>query len=181
MPAVLHNVLSRLRERGVRAVGSSEPDGAASAFDARDYQLIVFGSGVVGPVSQRLRREFGLRNPSVRFLDAFGPIAAGQVAAALSDRGALIDDVRVVDEESGWRVRATALASCTVRIDLYHLTESEELIVEALAELPVTTGPVEWRGESEHGAKGRMLVVSAGREGEDPEFHTHRLTQAAAS
>jgi NAD(P)H-dependent FMN reductase len=64
---------------------STDTDNAAARFDARHYDLIVFGRGIVGPISHRLRGEFAYRNPNVDLLDAWSPVAARQIAAAVTN------------------------------------------------------------------------------------------------
>ncbi|MCH1932446.1 hypothetical protein L9G16_20070, partial [Shewanella sp. A25] len=60
------------------------PEQAAERFDAGAFDLIAFGRGLLGPVSERLKREFAHRNPKVRFLDTYAPLAVRQIVAALA-------------------------------------------------------------------------------------------------
>jgi NAD(P)H-dependent FMN reductase len=61
---------------------SIDVEDADLRFDALDYDVIVFGRGIVGPLSHRLRREFGDRNHAAVLLDAWSPVAVRQIATA---------------------------------------------------------------------------------------------------
>lgn len=82
-PEVLETVMQELAALGVAVQGSTEAEHAADRFDAGEFDLIAFGRGLVGPVSERLRRDFARRNPRVRFLDAHAPLAVRQIVDAL--------------------------------------------------------------------------------------------------
>lgn len=84
-PAVLETVLQELADLGLKAQGTVEAEHAASRFDARDFDLIAFGRGLLGPQGERLKQEFRDRNPEVRLLDTFAPQAVRRIALALED------------------------------------------------------------------------------------------------
>jgi hypothetical protein len=67
--AVNRSVVEPLVARGVDAQGFTRPDEANDRFDVRDFDLVVFGRGVLGPLSERLKRGFAADNPDVRFID----------------------------------------------------------------------------------------------------------------
>jgi N-hydroxyarylamine O-acetyltransferase len=62
-------VVEPLVARGVDAQGFTRPDEANDRFDVRDFDLVVFGRGVLGPLSERLKRAFAADNPDIRFVD----------------------------------------------------------------------------------------------------------------
>jgi N-hydroxyarylamine O-acetyltransferase len=81
--AVLETVTQELAELGVRVTGSTEPERAALQFDAREFDLIAFGRGLTLPLSERLGQDFTRRNPWVRLLHTFAPLAVRQIVGAL--------------------------------------------------------------------------------------------------
>jgi N-hydroxyarylamine O-acetyltransferase len=83
-PEVLQTVMQELAELGLTVAGSTEPERAAEQFDARDFDLIAFGRGLLGPLSERLKRDFERQNPHIRLLDTFAPAAVRQIALALA-------------------------------------------------------------------------------------------------
>jgi len=83
-PEVLETVTQELAELGLTVTGSTEPERAAEQFDARDFDLIAFGRGLLGPQSERLKRDFARQNPHIRLLDTFAPTAVRQIALALA-------------------------------------------------------------------------------------------------
>jgi N-hydroxyarylamine O-acetyltransferase len=87
-PAVLETVMQELAELGLQVEGSTEPERAAERFDARNFDLIAFGRGLIGPLSEALERQFGQQNPQVRLLDTFAPLAVRQIVSALEGAGA---------------------------------------------------------------------------------------------
>jgi N-hydroxyarylamine O-acetyltransferase len=98
----LEMVLQELRDAGLDATGTADPEGAAS-HDARDYDLIALGRGLLGPPGDRLRDAFKRRNPSIRLLDVHAPTAAHQIMAALdADAGRPPVDLSAYCERIGY-------------------------------------------------------------------------------
>jgi hypothetical protein len=83
-PEVNRSVVEPLLDAGIDAQGSTQPEQASRRFDARQFDLIAFGRGVPGPLSDRLKREFTAQNPGIRFADVFAPVAVKQILAALA-------------------------------------------------------------------------------------------------
>lgn len=81
--AVLESVLGELTALGINARGTVEPEKASDLYDARDYDLIALGRGLLGDASQALKAQFRERNADVRFLDTYAPFAAHQIVTAL--------------------------------------------------------------------------------------------------
>ena len=91
VPEVMEAVVQELTELGLAVTSSTAPERAAEDFDARRFDLIAFGGGVVGPLSEELRARFAAQSPRVRFLDTDAPRAAWQIAEALKGRNAAAD------------------------------------------------------------------------------------------
>jgi N-hydroxyarylamine O-acetyltransferase len=85
-PEVMDAVIREVLELDVAAQRSTEPERAADNFHAGDFDLIVFGGGLGSPVNEDLRARFAAQNPAIRFLDAYAPRAAWQIAETLSGR-----------------------------------------------------------------------------------------------
>jgi len=82
-PEVLETVMQELADAGCAVQGSIDAERAAEQFDARDFELIAFGGGLRGPLSEHLKQAFALQNLQVRLLDTFAPQAAWQIMTAL--------------------------------------------------------------------------------------------------
>ncbi|WP_158890511.1 hypothetical protein [Amycolatopsis anabasis] len=167
---VLDGILRQLRELGMDVRGSTSPEHADTEFDAHEFDLIVFGSGAVGPLSERLRREFSRRNPAVRFLDAFAPVAIRQITAAASGRRELLEEFTTAADESGVRIGGTLRAASTVGVAVYRVAE-DGLVRQELNRSPARAGRYEFRVAADALAGGHMLVVNVGED----EFHLHRI------
>ena len=81
---LLETVIQELAELGLEFAGSVEPECAAEQFDARDFDLIAFGRGLRGQLSEHLKRTFQASNPRVRLLDTCAPAAVRQIVGALA-------------------------------------------------------------------------------------------------
>jgi N-hydroxyarylamine O-acetyltransferase len=75
-------VLQELRDAGLDAAGTADLEAAAD-YDARDYDLIALGGGLLGAPGDPLRAAFKSRNPEIRLLDVHAPTAAHRIIAAL--------------------------------------------------------------------------------------------------
>jgi N-hydroxyarylamine O-acetyltransferase len=89
VPEVMEAVVEELTALGLAVEGSTAPEQATEDFDARNFDLIAFGGGVLGPLREDLRRRFAVQNPRVDFLDTYAPRAAWQIAEALKGRNAV--------------------------------------------------------------------------------------------
>jgi N-hydroxyarylamine O-acetyltransferase len=56
-PEVLETVTQDLAELGFAVSGSTEAERAADQFDTLDFDLIAFGGGLIGPLSERQRKR----------------------------------------------------------------------------------------------------------------------------
>ncbi len=142
-PIKNEEVVASLRELGIDAVGCTEPDTAAERYDAHQFKVIAFGRAVLGPRADRLKQAFSDQDPSVRFVDAFGPIAVAQVTAAL-ERGlgspVLIDNLAFTPDDRGGQVTATVLATCQITVRLYRQPIQESLEQTCLFDADVSEG-----------------------------------------
>jgi hypothetical protein len=172
--AVQEKLSAPLAALGTLARFSIDFEHAAELFDARDFDLIVFGYGIVGPASARLRREFGRRNPSVSFLEAFAPVAIRQIAAELERGGKsqdLVSDFRVIAKGSDLLLQATLLRPCTVRIEVHREPGAPPPAVDLVAERAAPAGGLEQRIDAAQGTLGHMLVMTV----DDKEFFLFRM------
>lgn len=81
--AVLETVLDELVASGIDAQGTAEPESATSQYDARDFEFIALGRGLLGDAGDALKDRFREQNPTVQFLDTYAPFAAHQIVEAL--------------------------------------------------------------------------------------------------
>lgn len=139
-PEVNRGVVEPLVSLGVAARGFTRPEEASDRFDARDFELIVFGRGVLGPLSDRLKRDFALQNPGIRFVDTIAPVAVDQILAALAhDPRAprFVTDLTVAGDDEATRVCATVLAACHLALTVFRVvngTSAAEQLTQAHAE-----------------------------------------------
>ena len=170
-PEVNRSVVEPLLDAGIDAQGSTQPEEASRRFDARQFDLIAFGRGVPGPLSDRLRREFTAQNPGIRFVDASAPVAVKQILAALAHdplSPRFIRDITPVRSQVADRISATILSSCHVTLTVYRVVDAK-LVSELLAEEDVTPGHYEWTGAAGAFDHANSLVVIA----DEGEYHLH--------
>ncbi|MDJ0363129.1 hypothetical protein [Rhodococcus sp. H29-C3] len=142
-PVKNEDVVASLRELGIDAVGCTEPDTAAERYDARQFKVIAFGRGALGPGAERLKHAFSDQDPRVGFVDAFGPIAVAQVAAAIQrspGSPALVEDLTFTLHDRGGQVTATVLTTCHICVSLYHQPTQESLEKTVLLDADVAEG-----------------------------------------
>ena len=162
LPEVLPTVTQQLVAHGVAAQGSIDAEHAADQFDARDFDLISFGAGVIGPLNERLRLEFGRQNSQVRFLDIFAPVAVNQIISALAgpDRPRkFVADFGVTEDGSDYIVNATILQPCTVRIEVHQTLQAPLPRVKVIDESAASPGPFERRIDARYRIHGQMLLM----------------------
>jgi hypothetical protein len=173
-PAVQEKLTAPLAALGVLARFSTDFHNAAELFDAREFDMIVFGYGIVGPISARLRREFGQRNPAVSFVEAFAPVAVRQIAAEFQRGGKsqnLVSGFRVVAADSDLLLQATLRRPCTVRIDVHREPGAPPPSTELVHEWAAEAGDLEQRIDAVQRAYGHMLVMTV----DDQEFFLFRM------
>ena len=167
---MLDGILGKLWELGMNVRGSAAPEHADTEFDALDFDLIVFGSGAIGPLTVRLRQEFAQRNPAVRFLDSFAPLGVRQIIAAATKSRYLLEDFTVLPTETGVRISGTVAEPSTVTVTVYRLADGG-FDVEELGRASVGAGPYEHPVAAEALVGGHVLVAAVGED----EFHVHRI------
>jgi hypothetical protein len=174
LPEVLQDVTQQLVARGVSALGSIDPEHAADQFDARDFDLISFGGGVVGPLNERLRLEFTRQNSQVQFLDVFAPVAVKQIVSALAGPDKplqYVADFHVAEDGSDYVVTATILQPCTVQIEVHQTLEAPLPRVKVVERSAAAPGPFERRIDAHYRIHGHMLLMMLN----DEECCLHRM------
>lgn len=177
-PAVQEKLSAPLAALGAVACFSTDFEHAAAQFDARELDLIVFGYGIVGPISASLRHDFGEKNPGVAFLDAFAPIAIRQIAAELERGGKrqdLVSDFRVVTTGRDLVLQGTLSRPCTVRIEVHREPGAPSPSIELIDELVAIPGRLERRIDAARQLYGHMLVMTV----DDKEFFLFRMKVAS--
>jgi hypothetical protein len=174
LPDVMQDVTQQLVARGVSARGSIDAEHAAEEFDAKDFDLISFGGGVVGPLNERLRLEFTRQNSQVQFLDVFAPVAVKQIVAALEGPDKplrYVANFNVAEDGLDYVMTATILQPCEVRIEVHQTLEAplpRVLVVEQSAAAP---GPFERRIDAHYRIHGHMLLMMLN----DDEYCLYRM------
>ena len=170
-PEVNRSVVEPLLGAGIDVQGSAEPEEASRRFDARQFDLIAFGRGILGSLSDRLKSEFTAQNPGIRFVDVIAPVAVKQILAALAhdpESPRFIRDISTMRSEVADRVSATILASCHVTLTVYRVVGAK-LVSEILAEEDVPPGHYEWTGAAGTFDDANSLAVIA----DECEYHIH--------
>lgn len=167
-PAVNRRVVRPLQDLGIAAEGYTQPERAAEQFNARDFELIVFGRGVLGPLSEKLKRRFSKQNPGIAFVDAIHPVAVKQTLAALAhdpSRPRFVRDFRVANQTAEARI----LARCKLTLTIYRAAPDRGVLAEVLASVEAEPGVFEQRIEADHLADANSLLLTANGE----EYHLH--------
>lgn len=167
LPETLEDVMQQLVARGVSARGSIDAEHAADQFDAKDFDLISFGGGVVGPLNERLRLEFTRQNSQVQFLDVFAPVAVKQITSALGGPDKplqYVADFHVAEDGLDYVVTATILQPCTVRIEVHETLEAPLPRVKIVEQSAATPGPFERRIDAHYRIHGHMLLMMLNEE-----------------
>jgi hypothetical protein len=171
---ISEDVMQQLVAHGVSARSSIDAEHAADQFDARDFDLISFGGGVVGPLNERLRLEFTRQNSQVQFLDVFAPVAVKQIVSALEGPDKplrYVADFRVAEDGSDYVVTATILQPCEVRVEVHQTLEAPLPRVKIVAQSSVAAGPFEQRIDAHYRIHGHMLLMMLN----DEECCLHRM------
>ena len=174
LPDVMQDVTQQLVARGVSARGSIDAEHAAEEFDAKDFDLISFGGGVVGPLNERLRLEFTRQNSQVQFLDVFAPVAVKQIISALEGPDKplrYVADFNVAEDGSDYVVTATILQPCEVRIEVHQTLEAPLPRVKVVEQSAAAPGPFERRIDAQYRIHGHMLLMMLN----DEECCLHRM------
>jgi hypothetical protein len=172
LPHVNQSVVQPLLDLGVAAQGFTQPEQASERYNAKDFELIVLGRGVLGPLGDRLKRAFAEQNPDVGFVDAIHPVAVKQTLAALAHdprQPRFAKDFRVVKEGADDRILATVLAPCRLTLTIFSVAEGTNLLAEVLADLDADTGAFERRTPGHRLAGANSLLLTANEE----EYHLH--------
>jgi hypothetical protein len=166
--------MEQLTASGVSVQASTDAQYAADLFDARDFDLISFGSAVSGSLNERLRYEFSRQNPRVRFIDALAPIAAKQIVAALkggSRQQQYVARSRVVEDGLDYLLKAIIRKPCRVRIEVCRSFGAPPPSVEVVDQSTAVAGFFERRIDARHRTHGHMLLMTLN----DDEYCLHRM------
>ncbi|WP_342236388.1 hypothetical protein [Inquilinus sp. OTU3971] len=182
-PAVNQSVVGPLLAFGIPAQGSTDPEGAARQFDAADFDLIVFGRGIVGPLSERLTRDFTLQNRDIRWIAAVAPAAVRQILSALDHDPRLprhAMNFRVTEDGLDLLVQATVLSPCAATIEIYRHPDADAPTSELVSRFEAEPGPFERRIAGRHLEQAHTLLMTLGGD----EYFLHPIsappTQAAS-
>lgn len=173
-PDVLQKVKKKVEGLGVEVEGTTDAEQAADQHNAKEFDLIVFGSGVVGPTSEKLREQFSQQKADTEFLDAFAPIALKQIDAALkggSPEQQYVDSFQITESGEDLIVKAQILKPCTVRLELYKIQEAPKPQVELIDESEVSSGSYEQKVDAHYLKHGHMIYMDLN----DDEYCLHRL------
>lgn len=169
--AVNKGVVEPLVARGVDARGFTRPDEACDRFDARDFDLIVFGRGVLGPQSERLKQAFVTQNADIRFVDVIAPVAVEQTLATLAHDPRVplfVSDVEVLEDDGAIRVRATIVAPCHPTFTVFR-SEAGKLVSEVQGHVGAQPGPFSWTSPVDGLQHATSLLLIAG----GMQYHLH--------
>lgn len=161
---VLQKVMEQVKALGVQVEGSTDVKRAAAQFDANDFDLIVFGSGIVGPISKGLRAEFARQKSDAAFLDTFAPVALKQIEAALKGEHKeqrYVKNFRVADDGGGdYLLQADILEPCRVRIEVYKMGDAPRPRIILIAESVVEPGSFECRIDRKQRDYGHIIYTT---------------------
>jgi hypothetical protein len=138
------SVTESLRNVGIAAQGTADPDRATEMFDAKNFELIAFGRATAGPVAEGMKARFRAQNPGVLLIDVIGPFAQRQIAAALKHdpRSArFARDLRVSNNMSSAIVLVHMLAPCHLTLTLFQ-KHADGLTSKTLTEFDAVVGPL---------------------------------------
>ena len=174
LPEVLQGVMQQLVARGVSARGSIDAEHASDQFDAKNFDLISFGGGIVGPLNERLRLEFARQNSQVQFLDVFAPVAIKQIISALEGPDKplqYVADFHVAEDGFDYVLNATILQPCAVRIEVHRTLQAPPPRVKVIDQFAAVAGPFERRIDARYRIHGYMLLMMLN----DDEYCLHRM------
>ncbi|MFE0756971.1 hypothetical protein ACFW16_23625 [Inquilinus sp. NPDC058860] len=177
-PAINQSVVGPLLALGIPVQGSTDPEGAARQFDAADFDLVVFGRGIVGPLSERLARDFTLQNRDIRWIAAVAPVAVRQILSALDHDPRLprhAMNFRVMEDGPDLLVQATVLSPCAATIEIYRHPDADAPPVELVDRSAAEPGPFERRVEGRHLQHAQTLLMTMGGD----EYFLHPLGSPA--
>lgn len=137
----IQSVVEPLRRDGVDASGMVLPDSVEQLADPNRLDLVSFGRGALGPLSDSFKKELLRRNSGLLFVDTIAPLAVRQIEAALAERAGAartILDSRVSFE--GNRMAATISLGASSRIGLTLYSLGKDISARRLASLDLPEG-----------------------------------------
>lgn len=174
LPEVLQSVTEPLSKLGFAVQGSTDWQHASEKLDAKEFELIAFGSSLIGAISERLRLEFAKQNPSVRFVDVFGPIAVKQIISALEDEQLdYITNFHVAEEGQDLLIQAKILKPCMVRIEVYRIPDAPAPKIELIFQSVATRGSFQQLIDASFRKYGLEIVMTVN----ENKFYMHRIQE----
>lgn len=172
-PEVNQRVVAQVNALGFSAAGTTDMAQAA-AFDARDFDLIAMGGGVDPATRAALRATFKEQNKDVLLLNAFAPVAAQQIARALSpDARDLASDFSLEDGGEEIIASVTILEACNLHVDIYRPGASSQPDAVRVVESSVPRGTHVFRFKKELARDAFLSVLTVN----DEEHHVHPLAK----
>jgi len=166
--------MQQLSARGMSARGSIDAEHAADQFDAKDFDLISFGGGIVGPLNERLRVEFARQNSQVQFLDTFAPVAVKQIISTLEgpeEPLQYVADFSVTEDGLDYVMKAMILQPCMVRVEVHRTLQAPLPRVKVIDQFAAVAGPCERRIEARYRIHAHMLLMTLN----DDEYCLYRM------
>lgn len=152
--AVLESVLDELTALGIDARGTAEPEKAPERYDARDFDLIALGHGLLGEVGRALKAQFQERNADVRFLDTYAPFAAHQIVTTLERRYPLSVDLEAYRARIGYEGPLAPTLQTLKELHEIHPDAIPFEAIDVLLERGVDIAPETVEAKLVHGGRG---------------------------
>ncbi len=140
----IESVVQPLRLDGWEAHGIVAPDEPDQLPDARDFDIVSFGRGALGPTAERLKSVLRTANPDIRIVETVLPLAVRQIEAEcdahIGDRRAF-DAVTATLSGDALRVTGRLGASSRVGVTAYAIEDSIRSI--RIGTIDAEAGPFE--------------------------------------
>jgi N-hydroxyarylamine O-acetyltransferase len=137
---VLGIVLQELRDAGLDVTGTADPDSAADQFDARVFDIVALGGGLLGPAGDPLRSALMSANPDLRLLDVTAPTATHRILAELEHRGSSVD-LRAYCARIGYCGSLTPTLETLRALHAHHIAAIPFEAIDALLDRTVDIAP----------------------------------------
>ncbi|WP_207389163.1 arylamine N-acetyltransferase family protein [Marinobacter halodurans] len=98
----MQTVLDELKAAHVDAEGTTSPEAAPDNYDARDFDFIALGRGLLGQAGEALKARFRERHPAVQFVDTYAPFAAHQIIEVMNTRPGPVVDLDAYSRRIGY-------------------------------------------------------------------------------
>ena len=160
----IQSVVEPLRRAGIEASGMVLPESIDQLPDPTRLDLISFGRGALGTVSDQFKDELRRRNPELRVVDTVLPIAVRQIEAALAERAgstAHIVGSQLIVAEGRMSVRIALRAPSRASLTQYMLLDG--ITAHRIATLELSEGATELAFPF-NGTPGSVVIDADGAE-----------------